>query len=100
MTYVAKEQGLYTGNPQELFKFSYGDTPTELFYTSSDETESYGGDSYVPYPITRSSLGLGSDKLTLTVPIDCPLVLSRRRRPAATGKLAGNLLVPKHEEWE
>jgi len=74
MTYVAKEQGLYTGNPQELYYFTWGDTPTEYFYSSTDETESYGGDSYVPYPIQRSSLGLGSDVLTLTVPIDCPVV--------------------------
>ena len=74
MTYKAKEDGLYLGNPQELYLFSWGDTPTEYFYTSGDETESYGGDSYTPYPIKRGSIGLGDDILILTVPIDCPVV--------------------------
>ena len=73
MTYIAKENSLYEGNPQELYMFSYGAGPTEVFYTSADESEVYDGDTYTPYPIQRSDVSLGYDQIQLQVPVDCPV---------------------------
>jgi hypothetical protein len=71
MSYAAKEQGDYTGNPIELFRFSW--TGEVRNWTSGDETISYGGEDYEPYPIRRGNLTGGADALKVGVPIDCEL---------------------------
>jgi len=72
MTYQEKETSVYDGSPVELYKF--GVLNQEWYYTSGDEEVVYGGNTYQPSPISRTSPEQsregGYTKLTLTVQRD------------------------------
>ena len=74
MSYAAKETGIYTGNPIELYRFADAADADLALYTSGDVETVYSGKTYTPYTISRGNVrlatDLNSDKLMLRVPRD------------------------------
>ena len=70
MSYNARETGRYSGSPVELYRFVYGSQ--QLFFTSADKDQSYGGNTYVREAITRGEIDASDEdqqgKLEITVP--------------------------------
>lgn len=78
MSYSAYETNIYTGTPVEVYRFVYGDN--YYHYTSYASAYAYGGNTYDPIAMTRSSLKsnseAASDSLDITVPRDNPIVVN------------------------
>jgi hypothetical protein len=79
LSFAAKEISPYDGNPADLYHFAVDDDPIEgtgaedWYYTSGDILISFGGQSYVPAPLTRGRFDGG--ELELNVAYDFPVVV-------------------------
>lgn len=62
MTFNAREISLNSGNPIELYRFSYGGVT--FLYTSSDAAFTLSSETYTPEPLIRSNLGAGGGEDT------------------------------------
>lgn len=75
MSFQAYEESVEGGRPIELYHFTIG--LEEFFYTSAEDTISYGGDTYVSRQIKRNapeqSTEEGRGKLELTMAGDDPV---------------------------
>lgn len=78
MTFAAREENAYTGQPVELYKF---ETPAQtFFYTSAEETQTYAAQDYEPLPglsrsgISQNRSGKRND-VNFIVPHDCDVAL-------------------------
>jgi len=72
MTYLAAEQSAESGSPVELYLFQ--NPESEFAYTSGNLPVIFGGRTYEPTPLKRTSTGLGSKKassqMTVTMSSD------------------------------
>lgn len=60
MTYDARETGMQSGEPIELYQFIFGENIYR--YTSSKEQVTYSGEVWLPAPLKRSSIDFTSEK--------------------------------------
>lgn len=70
MTYDAYEKSVESGSPVELYDFAVG---TDYYrYTSSPDTISFGGNTYLPRQITRSAPSQSNENSRIELEVSLP----------------------------